>query len=311
MTVSILKKTLGLAVLAGWSLAAQALDLNVGYQKSAINLVSLKAQGTLEKQLAPLGVTVKWYEFQAGPPILEAMNAGSVSIGMTGDSPPVFAQAAGANIVYIGQEPSKPESSAILLPANSPIKKLADLKGKRVAFTKGSSAHYLTVAALKKAGLQYSDITPVYLTPSEARAAFERGSVDAWSIWDPYYAAATRAGGVRVLSSGKGLSANNTFYLAARDFAQANPKVIAIVFKALTDNNKQLRGDVQQVAKTLSGYTGLEAETYAAMLSRHPDYSVSYVNAKTIQQQQQVADTFHALGLIPKAIKVQDAVWKP
>jgi sulfonate transport system substrate-binding protein len=123
-------------VLAGWSLAAQALDLNVGYQKSAINLVSLKAQGTLEKQLAPLGVTVKWYEFQAGPPILEAMNAGSVSIGMTGDSPPVFAQAAGANIVYIGQEPSKPESSAILLPAGSPIKKLADLKGKRVAFTK-------------------------------------------------------------------------------------------------------------------------------------------------------------------------------
>jgi len=311
MKVSLFNKTLGLGLLAVWSLAAQALELNIGYQKSAINLVSLKAQGTLEKQLAPLGVTVKWYEFQAGPPILEAMNAGSVSIGMTGDSPPIFAQAAGANIVYIGQEPSKPESSAILVPANSSIRKLADLKGKRVAFTKGSSAHYLTVSALKKAGLSYGDIQPVYLSPSEARAAFERGSVDAWSIWDPYYAAASRAGGVRVLSSGKGLSANNTFYLASRDYARANPKVIAVVFKALTDNSKPLRGDIQQVARTLSGYTGLEAETYAAMLARHPDYSVSYISNAVVRQQQQVADTFHELGLIPKAIKVQDAVWKP
>lgn len=300
-----------LGTLLAFALPAQALDLNIGYQKSALNLVSLKAQGTLEKQLKPLGVDVKWFEFQAGPPLLEAMNAGSVSIGMTGDSPPVFAQAAGADIVYIGQEPAKPESSAILVPANSTIKTLADLKGKRIAFTKGSSAHYLTVAALQKAKLAYTDITPVYLSPSEARAAFERGSVDAWTIWDPYYAAAQKAGGIRVLSTGKGLTGNNTFYLAQRAYAKANPKVIDVVFKALSANDDWLKSDAKKVAATLSGYTGLEAETYEAMLSRNPSYSVSYLQPGVEAQQQQVADAFFSLGLIPKAIKVKDAFWKP
>lgn len=309
--MQVTRKLGALAVLLALGAPALALDLNIGYQKSALNLASLKAQGTLEKQLKPLGVEVKWFEFQAGPPLLEAMNAGSVSIGMTGDSPPVFAQAAGADIVYIGQEPAKPESSAILVPANSTIRTLADLKGKRIAFTKGSSAHYLTVSALQKAKLSYSDITPVYLSPSEARAAFERGSVDAWTIWDPYYAAAQRAGGVRVLSSGKGLTGNNTFYLAQRAFAKANPKVIDVVFKALTANDKWLKSDVKTVAATLSGYTGLEAATYEAMLARNPSYSVSYLKPAVQQEQQKVADAFYSLGLIPRAIKVADAFWKP
>lgn len=305
-------RTLGVVTtLLTLAVPALAVELNIGYQKSALNLTSLKAQGTLEKQLKPLGVEVKWFEFQAGPPLLEAMNAGSVNIGMTGDSPPVFAQAAGADIVYIGQEPSKPESSAILVPVNSGIRKLADLKGKRIAFTKGSSAHYLTVSALQKAGIAYSDITPVYLSPSEARAAFERGSVDAWTIWDPYYAAAQRAGGVRVLSSGKGLTGNNTFYLAQRSYARANPRVIDVVFKALTANDQWLKSDVKTVAATLSGYTGLEAATYEAMLARNPSYSVGYLRPQVLQEQQKVADAFYQLGLIPRAIKVADAFWKP
>ncbi len=309
-------KRLTTLLAAGWlalgvSASALAVDLNIGYQKSAINLLSLKAQGTLEKKLQPLGVSVKWYEFQAGPPILEAINAGSLSIGMTGDSPPVFAQAAGADIVYIGQEPAKPESSAILVAENSPIRKLADLKGKRIAFTKGSSAHFLTVSALAKAGIAYKDITPVYLSPSEARAAFERGNVDAWTIWDPYYAAAQHAGHVRVLTTGKGLSSNNTFYLASRKFAEANPQVIDTVFKALTENNKQLSGDTKQIAATLAGYSGLDASTFEGVLSRHPDYSVSYLKPQVLAEQQKVADAFYGLGLIPKAIQVKDIAWKP
>ncbi|MBV8679534.1 MAG: sulfonate ABC transporter substrate-binding protein [Aquitalea sp.] len=301
------------AALLGWGLSnlASAVELNIGYQKSAINLLSLKAQGTLEKRLKPLGVEVKWYEFQAGPPILEAINAGSLSIGMTGDSPPVFAQAAGADIVYIGQEPAKPASSAILVPENSPLHKLADLKGKRIAFTKGSSAHYLVVSALAKAHVAYQDITPVYLTPSEARAAFERGNVDAWAIWDPYYAAAEKAGHVRVLANGKGLSSNNTFYLAARKFASANPQVIDIVFKSLTENSRQLSGDTKRIAATLSTYSGLDATTYEGVLSRHPDYSVNYLKPQVLAEQQKVADAFYALGLIPKSIQVKDVAWHP
>lgn len=299
------------AALALASAAAGAVDLNIGYQKSALNLLSLKSRGVLEEKLKPLGVNVRWFEFPAGPPLLEALNVGSVNLGMTGDAPPVFAQAAGTDLVYVGSEPAKPTSSAILVAKDAPIRTLADLKGKRVAFTKGSSAHYLVVQALKKAGLKYSDIQPVTLAPAEARAAFERGSVDAWAIWDPFYAAAERAGNVRVLSSGKGLTSNNSFYLANRAFAKANPKVIAAVFKELSANDQRLSADIKASAQELAGYTGVEAATFEAVLARHPSYRVDYLKPQTVLDQQRVADAFFGLGLIPHAIKVQDAVWRP
>lgn len=294
-----------------FSSLVMAAELKIGYQKSALNLLSLKSKGVLEEKLKPLGVTVKWFEFSAGPPLLEALNAGSVNLGMTGDSPPVFAQAAGVNLVYVGSEPPKPQSSAILVGKTSSIHKLADLKGKRVAFTKGSSAHFLVVQALKKAGLKYTDIQPVYLTPADARSAFERGSVDAWAIWDPYYAAAERDNRFRVLSTGKGLTNNNSFYLANRDFAKSNAAILTTVFKALSDNNKQLLSDIKASSKELASYSGVDEQTFEIMLSRHPDFSVDYIKPVTVGQQQQVADAFTQLGLIPRAIKVKDIVWHP
>jgi sulfonate transport system substrate-binding protein len=143
-------------------------QLRLGYQKSAVNLVILKLQGTLEKRFPNTKVT--WIEFPAGPQLLEALSVGSLEFGLTGDAPPVFAQAAGKDLVYVGAEPAKPESSAILVLQDSPITSLSDLKGKKIALQKGSSAHYLLVRAVDKAGLQWGDIQPIYLTPSDARA---------------------------------------------------------------------------------------------------------------------------------------------
>ncbi len=154
-------------------------QLRIGYQKSAVNLVIAKQLGWLEKRLP--ATKVSWLEFPAGPQLLEALSVGSLEFGLTGDAPPVFAQAAGKDLVYVGAEPPKPDSSAILTQADSPLRTLADLKGRKVALQKGSSAHYLLVRAVEKAGLQWSDIQPIYLTPADARAAFERKSVDAWA----------------------------------------------------------------------------------------------------------------------------------
>jgi len=187
--------------------------LRIGYQKSAANLVILKQQGVLEKRFPQ--TRVSWIEFPAGPQLLEALSAGSLEFGLTGDSPPVFAQAAGKELVYVGAEPPKPDSSAILVQRDSPLRTLADLKGKKVALQKGSSAHYLLVRAVEKAGLQWSDITPIYLTPADARAAFERNSVDAWAIWDPFYSATQLSVQARALATGRGLSGNHSFYLAS------------------------------------------------------------------------------------------------
>lgn len=191
---------------AVWGLGAQAQSaeppqLRIGYQKAAVNLVILKQQAALEKRFAQS--RVQWIELPAGPQLLEALAAGSLEFGLTGDSPPVFAQAAGKDLLYVGAEPPKPDSSAILVLPDSPLRRLQDLKGKRVALQKGSSAHYLLVRAVARAGLQWSDIQPIYLAPAEARAAFERRSVDAWAIWDPFYAAAELALQPRVLATGR------------------------------------------------------------------------------------------------------------
>ena len=206
--------------------------LRIGYQKSAVNLVILKQQGILEKRFPQ--TKVSWIEFPAGPQLLEALSVGSLEFGLTGDSPPVFAQAAGKDLLYVGAEPPKPDSSAILVLKDAPIRTLADLKGRKVALQKGSSAHYLLVRAVEKAGLQWSDIQPVYLAPADARAAFERKSVDAWAIWDPYYAATELALPTRTLATGRSLSSNNSLYLATRAFATQHAQELAVLYARWT-----------------------------------------------------------------------------
>jgi sulfonate transport system substrate-binding protein len=155
-------------------------------QKGEPTLVAAKQNRSLETALAPLGVEVEWLEFPFGPPMLEAMRVGSIDFGGVGDTPPIFAQAAHADLLYVAAEPAG--ASALLVPPGSKLQTLHDLKGKKLAFARGSSAHNLAVAAVEKAGLAWSDIVPVPLAPADAAAAFEHGSIDAWVIWDPYYA---------------------------------------------------------------------------------------------------------------------------
>lgn len=174
----VLSVTLGL--LAPVQAADQA--LRIGYQKGGGLLAVLKAQGTLEQALGVQGYQVSWREFQAGPQLLEALNAGSVDVGYTGSPPPIFAQAAGIDLVYLGAEPASEKVEAIVVPNGSALHAVSELKGKKVAVQKGSSANFLLVAALNKAGLTLKDIQPVYLAPADARAAFANGSVDAWAI---------------------------------------------------------------------------------------------------------------------------------
>jgi sulfonate transport system substrate-binding protein len=152
--------------------------LRIGFQKYG-TLTILKARGTLEKRLAEQGIDVKWNEFPAGPQLLEGLNVGSIDFGTVGEAPPIFAQAAGPNLVYVANESAAPLSEAIVVPKGSTLKSVAELKGKKVVLNKGSNVHYLLVRALEKAGLDYKDIDVVYLPPADARAAFERGSVDA------------------------------------------------------------------------------------------------------------------------------------
>ncbi len=300
--------TLALLVPLSGIAQEQPAALRIGFQKSAVNLVLLKQRNVLEQQFK--SSKVSWIEFPAGPQLLEALSVGSIDFGLTGDSPPVFAQAAGKDIVYVGAEPPKPDSSAILVPATSTIQSLAGLKGKRVALQKGSSAHFLLVKALDKAGLQWSDIDAIYLPPADARAAFERGSVDAWAIWDPFYAATELAIKPRVISTGSGLTNNNSFYLSSSEFSTKYPHVIARLLDELTQADIYLHENRKEAAQLISDYSGLNLATVHLFLSRRPKAPTTTVKPATVAEQQKVADSFFKLGLIPKAIVVSDAVWQ-
>ncbi|MES3003534.1 MAG: sulfonate ABC transporter substrate-binding protein [Pseudomonadota bacterium] len=284
-------------------------ELRIGYQKSAVNLVIAKQSRALEKRFPQ--AKVQWIEFPAGPQLLEALSAGSLEVGLTGDSPPVFAQAAGKDLLYVGAEPPKPDSSAIVVAAASPIKTLAGLKGKKVALQKGSSAHYLLVRAVEKGGLQWSDIQPIYLAPADARAAFERGAVDAWAIWDPFYAAIELALKPRVLVTGRDLSSNNSFYLASRPFVTQHAQAIAVIFDELTRADRFAQESRPQAIKLVADFSGVDAGVVNLFISRRPRSPVGLITPQTTADQQRVADAFHKLGLIPKPVRVADIVWRP
>lgn len=286
---------------------AQAkVEVRIGYQKYG-TLTLLKGRGTLEKRLAEQGVGVKWTEFPAGPVLLEGLNVGSIDFGTVGEAPPIFAQAAGANLVYVGNEPPSPASEAIVVPKGSSLRTLADLKGKKIALNKGSNVHFLLLKALEKAGVAYADIQPVFLPPADARAAFERGSVDAWAIWDPFLAAAEKQIGARVLADGKGLVANYQFYLASRTYAEKNPEILRIVQNEVAKVDDWGRNNPDEVATILSAQTGLSRDVVALAASRYA-YGVKPVSVDVIAAQQKVADAFSNLKLIPKPIVVKDAL---
>ena len=242
--------------------------------------------------------------------LLEGLNVGSIDFGTVGEAPPIFAQAAGASLVYVGNEPPSPSSEAIVVPRDSKLRSVADLKGKKVVLNKGSNVHYLLVKALEKAGLQYKDIEVVFLPPADARAAFERGSVDAWAIWDPFLAAAEKQLGARVLADGSGIVANHQFYLASRGYAQTNPEIVAIIIEELAKVDAWGLKNPKEVAAILAAQTGLEGPVVELAASRY-SYGVQPVTPKVIEQQQKVADTFASLKLIPKPIAVKDALLKP
>ena len=307
-----LRLSLGTAAVAALSGRAQAevgvKEIRIGYQKNGV-LVIARQQSILEKHFKPQGIDVKWVEFSSGPPMMEAMNVGSIDYGAVGDSPPVFAQAAGAAIVYAAGQPIT-NGQGILVPQNSAIRSIADLRGKRIGFTKGSSAHNIVVQTLEKAGLTYADITPVYLTPPDAGPAFANGSIDAWSIWDPYFAIGETKQNGRNLVNASDITKSNGFYIANREFARNHGPVLQQIIDVTTSAAKWAEAHREEVARSLSAITGIPLDIQTAAANR-ASFAVGPITEDIIATQQGVADRFFKLGLIPKAVVVRDAVWKP
>jgi sulfonate transport system substrate-binding protein len=284
-------------------------ELKVGFQKTGLPVIA-RQQQLLEKALEPKGISVTWVEFTAGPPLVEALNVGAINVGWVGDAPPIFGQSAGSAIVYVAALPGNGEGEAIVAKAESGIKSVADLKGKKVAVGKGTSAHNLLIAALEKNGLAFSDIEPIYLPPADAAAAFASDKVDAWSIWDPFLAIAETRYTPTVLVRSPEVLDVNTYFLANRDFAKEHPEVVTTTTGALAAAAEWADKNRDKVAAALHEVTGvpLDAQTLAANRAK---FGIFPITAEIIANQQATADRFFKLGLIPNAIVITDAVWTP
>lgn len=314
------RQTLGLFAAAGATAIlpsvrpahAAATELRIGWQKNGV-LALAKRRGALEKRLADQGITVSWSEFTSGPPLLEALGAGALDFGATGDVPPLFAQAAGGALYYVGIYRGSPAGSAILVRKDSPIKTLDDLKGKKVAFKRGSSAHNVTVKVLRKAGLKPEDVQQVDLAPPDAAAAFKNGSIDAWSIWDPYLAIAAADPDTRILTTAEGVVDSYSFFLANKDFTDENGTVIVNALDELAKVGRSAQDNLDATVKELSEITGVPADiTRVALQRRGADLgSVTTVTEAAAAYQQALADEFYNLGIVPKKLTTGDIVWRP
>jgi sulfonate transport system substrate-binding protein len=286
--------------------------LRIGFQRSSTLIAILKLNGGLEKALAPLGVQITWHEFTSGLPQLEALNTGNIDFSAdVADTVPLFAQAAGAKLAFVAEEAPSPGAQAILVPQNSPIKSIANLKGKKVAVTKAAGSHYLLIAALGRAELNTKSITPAYLTPADGRAAFVSNNVDAWVTWDPFVTTALKQNGARILADGQGLANYKRYYLASEDYAKTNSKVLKVIYDKLDETGQWVKAHPKEAAALLADSWHIDAATIEEANS-HRSYKVGPVTKEGLAEQNKISDAFFAEGLLPRKVDGTDVtIWRP
>ena len=296
------------AVLLGTflSISFAQTEIRLGYQRGDFATVMIQ-QRFLERRFGE-DVTVTWTLFTSGPPMLEALAAGSIDFARTGDTPPIFAQAAGTPFVYAGAQQAVTRE-AIVVPEDSDIETVADLSGRTVAYSPGSSANYFTVQALQTEGLTLDDIESVPLQPADARAAFQGGSLDAWAIWDPFMTAATVELGARILLTRDDVGGEYDFYLASQAFAEENPELVAGILEEYNRAVGWAESHVEAFAALLEADTGIGQEVWLESLSGRTFHQLTPVGPDIVESQQAAADTLAEIGLIPGPVTVADNVW--
>jgi len=282
--------------------------VRLGYQTSG-DLAHEK--GVIEKRLNPQRVDVQWTQFISGPPLLEALNVGSIDLGPTGETPPIFAQAAGTNLVYLVNMPaSSGDGEAIIVPKDSPIRTMADLKGKKVAYARGTALTYFLVKALEEVGLKFSDIQPVNLTIADGRSAFLNKTVDAFVAIDPSLLQFQREGSIRVLRNAKGIKTPGSYYLASRDFATNNPELLKAILEEYYKVGQWANNNRHEAAKILAPKIKVDVPTMELLLTRR-SFNMKPITEAVISAQQQVADLLYQLKIVPKQVDIRLATLTP
>lgn len=283
-------------------------ELRIGYQKFG-TLGVLKARQTLEATFEEQNISVIWSEFPAGPQLLFALQNNEIDFGTTGEVPPLFAQASGADMVYIAWEPPAPQSVGIAVSANSDIQSVADLRGKRISVNKASNVHWLLLQLLDEAGMDADDVKIVFTPPKYPLTSSDYHAMDAWMLWDPLLSEAELDGTLRIIASGEGRVKNHQFYLARKDYAVKQNDIMTQLVSALQNSSQYILHHEQEAADMLAGELGLSKKSLQHALKRR-QHRTSAMTPAVVAEQQRIADRFYALGLISRPIRVRDAVWQ-
>ncbi len=293
----------------GTSSAAQAdvanVTLHIGDQAGTGSEALLTAAGLIDK----LPFHVAWSDFTSGPPMLQAMGAGSVDVGGVGNAPPVFAAAGGDKIAIVGALKANPLGSALLVPKGSAIHSVAGLRGKRIAVAQGSSADYHLLTVLNKAGISVHDVTLVYLQPAEGLAALTSGHVDAWDIWSPFVEEGELQDNATALVTGTGYGSPYSFTVASRA-ALADPAKAAAIKDYLTlvaRAHAWANTHQSAWAAIWAKASGMPAGTMAKATADDVSTAVPITPA-VVASEQQVSDAFTSAGLIPGKVDFSDFV---
>jgi sulfonate transport system substrate-binding protein len=271
--------------------------LRVGYQRFG-GLSLVKARNA-----AP---DVRWSLFESGPALTEALKAGSIDIGQVGEAPPVFAAAGKIPFAVIGTSEPIPQGEAVLVKADSPYRTFADLKGKTVALNKGSNVHWLLVKLLEANKMTLRDLNVKYLKPAEGRPAFDNGQVDAWIIWDPYFALAEQPN-VRVLADATGLTGNREYVLASPQAVKNRPEEIRAFLKKYRATTDWGIAHPDERAGALAPELKIPLDVTTRALARSSK-PLAPVTPAIGAELQAIADSFVKLELVPGPIDMAGRV---
>jgi sulfonate transport system substrate-binding protein len=278
-----------------------SVTLNIGDQKGTGAEAVLTAAGLLSS----LPFHVNWSDFTSGPPLLEAMASGSVDIGGVGDAPPVFAAAGGEAVEIVGARETNGDQDAVVVPKNSPITSIAQLKGKKIAYGSGSSANYNLLTVLTKAALTTKEVSLVNLQPAEALAAFTSGAVDAWDVWPPYVQQVVTQDNARVLATGSAYGSPYSFEVASKA-AVANPEkaaAIAVYLKTLDKAYVWAATHQSAWAVAWGKASGLPASVMDVAAKAEATTPIKITPAVAASEQNLV-DQFYSAGVIPNKVNI-------
>lgn len=292
-------------------------QLKIGYPEGMTNLEVLRAQGLLETRLQPYGLSVTWTSFLSASSLIEALSNGTIDFCGGGGTASIFSQAADHVFVRVAKEKyTAPKGQAILVPENSPIQTLADLKGKKIAFDKGSSAHYVLVRSLAKVGLDFSDIEPVYLTQPEALPRFRRGEIDAWVIWVPYTATLARSAypgrSIADLESIFGDKASvevPTYYYAIPELVRDYPDLLKVILEEVNEAGAWAKKQELEAVQRMAEHHEIDPSIVGILQQRSAERAIIPIDDQSLAALQHQANIFRDLNLIPERVNVKDGTY--